>query len=64
MGFGLPAAIGAQLADRNATVVAILGDGGFHPLISLSERIKLSRPHLVLADIRRHNRLSVCELVP
>ncbi|MED5048814.1 acetolactate synthase large subunit [Bacillus siamensis] len=29
MGFGLPAAIGAQLADRNATVVAILGDGGF-----------------------------------
>ncbi len=29
MGFGLPAAIGARLADRNATVVAILGDGGF-----------------------------------
>ncbi|TAI29473.1 acetolactate synthase large subunit [Bacillus velezensis] len=29
MGFGLPAAIGAQLADRNATVIAILGDGGF-----------------------------------
>ncbi|OLP66109.1 Acetolactate synthase large subunit [Bacillus pumilus] len=29
MGFGLPAAIGAQLADREATVVAILGDGGF-----------------------------------
>ncbi|AOC91959.1 acetolactate synthase large subunit [Bacillus amyloliquefaciens] len=29
MGFGLPAAIGAQLANRNATVVAILGDGGF-----------------------------------
>lgn len=29
MGFGLPAAIGAQLADRNAAVVAILGDGGF-----------------------------------
>ncbi|MBD1381166.1 acetolactate synthase large subunit [Metabacillus arenae] len=29
MGFGLPAAIGAQLADRNATVVSILGDGGF-----------------------------------
>ncbi|MDQ9147887.1 acetolactate synthase large subunit [Bacillus velezensis] len=29
MGFGLPAAIGAQLADRNATAVAILGDGGF-----------------------------------
>lgn len=29
MGFGLPAAIGAQLADEQATVVAILGDGGF-----------------------------------
>ncbi|MBY8912743.1 acetolactate synthase large subunit [Bacillus sp. YC2] len=29
MGFGLPAAIGAQLADKNATVVAVLGDGGF-----------------------------------
>ncbi|MFS0654654.1 acetolactate synthase large subunit [Bacillus sp. 179-C3.3 HS] len=29
MGFGLPAAIGAQLADREATVVAVLGDGGF-----------------------------------
>ncbi|MGE6629040.1 acetolactate synthase large subunit [Bacillus sp. NPDC077027] len=29
MGFGLPAAIGAQLADKSATVVAVLGDGGF-----------------------------------
>ena len=29
MGFGLPASIGAQLADRDATVIAILGDGGF-----------------------------------
>ncbi|OPX04829.1 acetolactate synthase large subunit [Geobacillus sp. LEMMY01] len=29
MGFGLPAAIGAQLADRSATVVSIVGDGGF-----------------------------------
>jgi acetolactate synthase-1/2/3 large subunit len=29
MGFGLPAAIGAQLADRQATVVSIVGDGGF-----------------------------------
>jgi acetolactate synthase-1/2/3 large subunit len=29
MGFGLPAAIGAQLADPDATVVAVLGDGGF-----------------------------------
>lgn len=29
MGFCVPAAIGAQLADRNKTVVAIVGDGGF-----------------------------------
>ena len=29
MGFGLPSSIGAQLADPNATVLAISGDGGF-----------------------------------
>ncbi|GAC90757.1 acetolactate synthase catalytic subunit [Anoxybacillus flavithermus NBRC 109594] len=29
MGFGLPAAIGAQLAQPEATVVSIVGDGGF-----------------------------------
>jgi acetolactate synthase I/II/III large subunit len=29
MGFGLPASIGAQLADPEACVVAVLGDGGF-----------------------------------
>lgn len=29
MGFGLPAAIGAQLAFPNKNVVAIVGDGGF-----------------------------------
>lgn len=29
MGFGLPASIGASLADRDACVLAILGDGGF-----------------------------------
>jgi acetolactate synthase-1/2/3 large subunit len=29
MGFGLPAAIGAQLAFRDELVVAIVGDGGF-----------------------------------
>lgn len=29
MGFGLPAAIGAQLACPNETVVAVVGDGGF-----------------------------------
>ncbi|WP_043930848.1 acetolactate synthase large subunit [Bacillus sp. EB01] len=29
MGFGFPAAIGAQLADPERTVVALVGDGGF-----------------------------------
>ncbi|MBB5354735.1 acetolactate synthase-1/2/3 large subunit [Anoxybacillus mongoliensis] len=29
MGFGLPAAIGAQLAQPEATVISIVGDGGF-----------------------------------
>ncbi len=29
MGFGLPAAIGAQLGDPNRVVAAVLGDGGF-----------------------------------
>ena len=29
MGFGFPAAIGAQLACRDKTVIAIVGDGGF-----------------------------------
>ncbi len=29
MGFGFPAAIGAQIADPNAKVVSVVGDGGF-----------------------------------
>lgn len=29
MGFGFPAAIGAQLAEPASTVIAIVGDGGF-----------------------------------
>lgn len=29
MGFGIPAAIGAQIADPNATVISVSGDGGF-----------------------------------
>jgi acetolactate synthase I/II/III large subunit len=29
MGFGLPASIGAQFADPQACVIAVLGDGGF-----------------------------------
>jgi acetolactate synthase-1/2/3 large subunit len=34
MGFGFPAAIGAQFAHPNKTVVAIVGDGGFQMTLS------------------------------
>jgi len=43
MGFGLPAAIGAQMAHPGRTVVAVVGDGGFQ--MSMAE----------LATLRRHN---------
>jgi len=33
MGFGLPAAIGAQLGRKDATVVCVVGDGGFQMTI-------------------------------
>ncbi len=41
MGFGLPAAIGAQMAHRDRTVVAIVGDGGFQ--MTLPELATLGR---------------------
>jgi len=41
MGFGLPAAIGAQMANADRTVVAIVGDGGFQ--MSLTELATLRR---------------------
>ncbi|AZR39876.1 acetolactate synthase 2 catalytic subunit [Marinobacter salarius] len=43
MGFGLPAAIGAQFADRNSTVINVTGDGSF--MMNAQE----------LATIRRYN---------
>ena len=33
MGFGLPAAIGAQLGRKDATVICVVGDGGFQMTI-------------------------------
>ena len=55
MGFGLPAAIGAQAAHRERTVVAIVGDGGFQ--MSLTELATLKRADLpvkiLLIDNRR-----------
>ncbi len=44
MGFGLPAAYGAQAAHRERTVVAIVGDGGFQ--MSLPELATLRRANL------------------
>jgi acetolactate synthase-1/2/3 large subunit len=44
MGFGLPAAIGAQFANRARQVVAICGDGGFQ--MSLPELATLKRYEL------------------
>ena len=43
MGFGLPAAIGAQFANRNSTVINVTGDGSF--MMNAQE----------LATIRRYN---------
>jgi acetolactate synthase-1/2/3 large subunit len=44
MGFGLPAAIGAQMANPQRTVVAICGDGGFQ--MSIAELATLRRFNL------------------
>jgi acetolactate synthase-1/2/3 large subunit len=44
MGFGLPAAIGAQIGRRDKTVVAIVGDGGFQ--MTLQELSVLTDYHL------------------
>jgi acetolactate synthase-1/2/3 large subunit len=41
MGFGLPAAIGAQMAHRDRAVVAVCGDGGFQ--MSIAELATLKR---------------------
>jgi acetolactate synthase-1/2/3 large subunit len=46
MGFGLPAAIGAQMANPNRTVVAICGDGGFQ--MSIAELATLKRFNLTV----------------
>jgi acetolactate synthase-1/2/3 large subunit len=55
MGFGLPAAIGAQFAHPSRTVVAVCGDGGFQ--MSMAELATLRRYELpvkiLLIDNRR-----------
>ncbi|MCM3124376.1 MULTISPECIES: biosynthetic-type acetolactate synthase large subunit [unclassified Mesobacillus] len=44
MGFGFPAAIGAQLAEPEATVISLIGDGGFQ--MTLQELILLKEWNL------------------
>jgi acetolactate synthase I/II/III large subunit len=44
MGFGFPAAIGAQMAEPDATVVSLVGDGGFQ--MTLQELILLKEWNL------------------
>ena len=44
MGFGLPAAIGAQFADRNSTVINVTGDGSF--MMNAQELATIRRYHL------------------
>jgi len=46
MGFGLPAAIGAQFADRNSTVINVTGDGSF--MMSAQELATIRRYKLPL----------------
>src|SRR3546814_2296205 len=44
MGFGLPAAIGAQLADPDARVICVSGDGGFQ--MNIQELATMARKRL------------------
>ncbi len=54
MGFGLPAAIGAQLARPEALVVAIVGDGGFQ--MTMAELATAMNERLPLKMIIINNR--------
>lgn len=53
MGYGLPAAIGLQLAKPQASVVAIIGDGGFAMCdaeLETARRLRLPLTVIVLVD--------------
>jgi len=55
MGFGFPAAIGAQLARPNALVCAIVGDGGFQMTMSeLATAANLKLPLKILIINNRY----------
>jgi acetolactate synthase-1/2/3 large subunit len=53
MGFGFPAAIGAQLANLDQTVVAIVGDGGFQ--MTLQEFAVVKEHHLPIKVVIVNN---------
>lgn len=53
MGFGLPAAIGAQFANRESTVINVTGDGSF--MMNAQELATIRRYHLPLKLIIMDN---------
>ncbi len=55
MGFGFPAAIGAQIAEPEKTVVAVLGDGGFQ--MTLQELAVVKERHLPLKVVILNNQV-------
>lgn len=54
MGFGMPAAIGAQFAQPDKTVVAIVGDGGFQMTLSELATAVVNRLPLKIIIINNH----------
>lgn len=53
MGFGLPASIGAQLAERDTCVVAVLGDAGFQ--MSIQELAVIAEMNLPIKIVILNN---------
>ncbi len=54
MGFGFPAAIGAQLANPDKTVVAIVGDGGFQMTLSELATAVINKLPIKILIINNH----------
>ena len=54
MGFGMPAAIGAQFAQPDKTVVAVVGDGGFQMTLSELATAVVNKLPLKIIIINNH----------
>jgi len=54
MGFGLPAAIGAAFANRNAITILVSGDGSFQVNIQELETVKRNRLNLKIILFNNH----------